>query len=51
MESFSKKQLMAQMSIYLMIFVLAGVIQSFIFAFVNMYFVAGRIRQNGPGPH
>ncbi|MFA5059519.1 MAG: AAA family ATPase [Candidatus Omnitrophota bacterium] len=41
MESFSKNQLMAQMSIYLVIFMLGGVVQAFIFAFVNMYFVAG----------
>ncbi len=41
MESYSKRQIMAQTGVYLVIFLIGGVVQSFIFAFVNMYFVAG----------
>lgn len=41
MESYSKRQIMAQTGIYLVIFLVGGIVQSFIFAFVNMYFVAG----------
>ncbi len=41
LESFSKKQLMAQIALTLLIFLTAGIIQAIIFGFINIYFVAG----------
>lgn len=41
MEPFGKRQLMAMMGIYFIMFLIVGVVQSFIFGFVNMYFVMG----------
>ncbi|MCX5681598.1 MAG: AAA family ATPase [Candidatus Omnitrophica bacterium] len=41
MEPFGKRQLMAMMGIYFIMFLVVGIVQSFIFGFVNMYFVMG----------
>jgi len=41
MEPFGKRQLMAMMGMYFVMFIIVGVVQSLIFGFVNMYFVMG----------
>ncbi len=41
MESFSRRMITAYMGTYLIIFLVVGIFQAFIFGFVNMYFIAG----------